>query len=545
MARNHTRGAAMREKESILVVDDDLDFLEVIRRILGAKGYEVATVPSAGEAISRVKESFYNVAILDISLPDSDGTELLSELIGLRPDVIAIMLTGYSSVQNAMQSLNRGAFAYLEKPLDPEHLLSVIDQGLEKQRLVFENRQLMAELEQHNRETSILLDVSQAVAKSLDLQQIIDSALERVVESMGVEVSHVHLAEDGRLVLKGCFGLTAPVAEAMDRDGDAGIIGRVFRQAEPVVIGDLADDEPSLSFLVQAGYRSYAGVPLMVVGEGIGVIGVATASERHFTDREVGLLTGIGKEISIAVQNSQLYEEASSARALRKLDALRTEFLANVSHELRTPLAVIKGSANSLLQPDVSFDEQTWRDFLQSIDNDADRLNRLVEDLLMMSRLESGALEVNREPHSLARVVASVRDRLESLAARHRLQIDLPGDLPPVVVDDGRISEVLTNLVENAVKYSEEGTRITIGASPNGKAVIVSVSDEGIGIPVELHQKVFDRFYQVGSHRKSNRSGTGLGLAICRGIIEAHGGRIWVENEARQGARFSFSLPTN
>ncbi|MBA7645201.1 Sensor histidine kinase WalK [subsurface metagenome] len=164
---------------------------------------------------------------------------------------------------------------------------------------------------------------------------------------------------------------------------------------------------------------------------------------------------------------------------------------------------------------------------------------------MMMSRLESGALEVNREPHSLARVVASVRDRLESLAVRHRLQIELPDDLPPVVVDDGRISEVLTNLVENAAKYSEEGTRITIGASPNGRAVIVSVSDEGIGIPVELHQKVFDRFYQVGSHRKSNRSGTGLGLAICRGIIEAHGGRIWVDSEARQGARFSFSLPTN
>jgi len=134
LARNHIQGVAMREKESILVVDDDLDFLEVIKRILGARGYEVATVPSAGEAISRVKGSFYNVAILDISLPDTDGTELLSELIGLRPDVIAIMLTGYSSVQNAVQSLNRGAFAYLEKPLDPEHLLSVIDQGLEKQQ---------------------------------------------------------------------------------------------------------------------------------------------------------------------------------------------------------------------------------------------------------------------------------------------------------------------------------------------------------------------------------------------------------------------------
>jgi len=167
----------MEDRESILVVDDDLYFLEVIKRILRAKGYEADTVPSAGDAIARTEERFYNAAILDISLPDADGTELLSTLLGIHPDMIAIMLTGNSSVQNAMQSLNRGAFAYLEKPLDPDHLLSVMNQGLEKQRLIFENRKLMAELEQHNRETGILLNVSQAVSQSLDLQQIIASAL--------------------------------------------------------------------------------------------------------------------------------------------------------------------------------------------------------------------------------------------------------------------------------------------------------------------------------------------------------------------------------
>ncbi|MFC1909275.1 ATP-binding protein [Chloroflexota bacterium] len=547
MAKERIRpGAEMREKDSILVVDDDLDFLVVIRRILEAKGFEVATAPAAAEAISRARERFYQVAILDISLPDTDGTELLSVILELHPDIIAIMLTGYSSVQNAMQSLNRGAFAYLEKPLDPEHLLSVISQGLEKQRLVFENRDLMEELEQRNRDTGILLDVSQAVAQSLDLQQIIDSALEKVVRSMDVNASHVHIAENGRLVLKGYSGFTTPIAEGVNLDIDDGIIARVFQQAEPIVVASLADDaEPTLATLARDGYRSYAGVPLMILGESIGIIGIATTSERHFTDQEMELLTAIGKEISIAVQNSQLYEEASSARALRKLDALRTELLANVSHELRTPLAVIKGSASSLLQPDVSFDEQDWRDFLQSIDKDADRLNRLVDDLLMMSRLEAGALEVSKERRSLDQVVAAVQDQLEKLAVSHQLQIDLPPDVPPVVVDEGRIGEVLINLVENATKYAEEDTRISLTASPNSGDVIVSVSDEGAGIPAELHEKVFDRFYQVENRKKGNRMGTGLGLAICRGIVEAHGGKIWVESEARKGSRFSFSLPTN
>ncbi|MFH1169776.1 MAG: ATP-binding protein [Chloroflexota bacterium] len=535
----------MREKDSILVVDDDLDFLNVIQRILRAKGFAVDTAPSASQAIARARENAYNAAVLDISLPDTDGTELLSVLVGMLPDIIAIMLTGHSSAHNAMQSLNRGAFAFLEKPLDPDNLLSVISRGLEKQRLVLENRRLMAELEQRNRNTSILLDVAQAVSQSLDREQIIDSALQRLIKSVPVDVAHVHLYQDGQLVLEGYYGLSPQLAAALKTVAvEDVIIGRVFRKAEPVVVSQLST-EPGLSLLAEKGYQSYAGVPLTVVGESIGVIGVATGDSRQFTPRDIELLTAIGREISIAVRNAQLYEEASSARALRELDTMRTEFLANVSHELRTPLAVIKGSASSLLQPDVDFDQQTWRDFLQSIDKDADRLGRLVEELLMMSRLDAGALEVRKERHSLGTVVDSVKDSLHQLAARHRLTINMPDDLPPVMVDEGRIGEVLTNLVENAVKYSAEGTRITVEASPNCTEVIVSVADEGTGIPPELHQKVFDRFYQVENHNGGNRRGTGLGLSICRGILEAHGGRIWVESQAGKGARFSFSLPTN
>ena len=208
----------MRANESILVVDDDLDFLEIIKRILKSKGYEAETAPSADEAISRIKERFYNVAILDISLPDADGTELLSTLINIHPDMIAIMLTGHSSVQNAIKSLNRGAFAYLEKPLDPENLLSVISRSLEKQRLVLENRHLMEELEQHNHITNTLLEVSRAVSQSLDLQQIIDSALEKVAKSANIEAGFVYLHENDRLVLRGHHGFPQKIAEGIEKE---------------------------------------------------------------------------------------------------------------------------------------------------------------------------------------------------------------------------------------------------------------------------------------------------------------------------------------
>jgi K+-sensing histidine kinase KdpD len=536
----------MKDNETVIVVDDDRDFLAIIRRILEHRGYQAETVPSADEAVARLKERFYNVAILDISLPDADGTELLSRIMEMHPDIIAVMLTGHSSVQNAVQSLNCGAFAYLEKPVDPENLLSVISRGLERQHLLLENRQLLEELERHNRVANTLLSVSQAVSQSLDLQKIIDAALEIVARSTGLEVSFVYINRNDKLRLMGHHGLSPRVAGNLPSEAskEKGSIGTIFSQGKSMVIKELAKDTGhDLGYLRGGGYRSFSGGPLMILGESIGVLGVATSFAHYFSPVNIELLIGIGREIAIAVRNAQMYEEASSAKALRELDTMRTEFLANVSHELRTPLAVIKGSANSLLQPDVIFDEQTRREFLVSIDKDADTLTHLVDDLLMMSRLEANALEVNPKPRTVTEIFDSVKDRLENLTVKHRLNISISEATPPVMADDIRIGEVLTNLVENAVKFSDENTKINIDVRRAGNEVIISVADEGIGISPELYEKVFERFFQGNGHKTGRRKGTGLGLAICRGIVEAHGGKIWVESCNGRGAKFRFSLP--
>jgi K+-sensing histidine kinase KdpD len=538
----------MRIHDRILVVDDDRDFLGIIRQILERKGYEVRTVPSASEALALLKEQFYNAAILDISLPDADGTELLSGIMELHPDIIAIMLTGHSSVKNAVLSLNRGAFAYLEKPVDPENLLSVINKGLEKQHLVLENRELIEELERRNRVANTLLSVSQAVAQTLDLQRIIDSALERVAQCTGLEASFVYLRDKDKLKLAGHHGLSIKTEIDIPKEfvPAGGTIGEILTSAKPVIIENLQkNNDPELGFISRIGYRCFAGVPLMILGESLGILGVATDFNNCFSPNNIELLNGIGREIAIAVRNAQLYEDASSARALRELDAMRTDFLANVSHELRTPLAVIKGSANSLLQPDVIFDEQTRRDFLVSIDKDADTLTRLVDDLLMISRLEADALEVRKKPSRLSDVIYAIKDRLDNITIRHRLHIDIKEELPPLEIDDVRIAEVLTNLVENAAKFSDDNTNIYVQAQNGGKEICVSVADEGIGIPPELHQRIFERFFQGEGRKAGRRKGAGLGLAICQGIIEAHGGKIWVESEPGQGAKFCFSLPLN
>ena len=224
-------------------------------------------------------------------------------------------------------------------------------------------------------------------------------------------------------------------------------------------------------------------------------------------------------------------------------DRLKTAFLATVSHELRTPLASIKGFASTLLADDVTWEPESERDFIETIDREADRLTELIGQLLDMSRLESGTLKIDRQICHLADVLAQADEQLAVLTANHVLVMDVAAHLPRLNVDSSRISNVLTNLVSNAAKFAPSGTKITVTAQAEDGQVVVSVADEGLGIALEHQAHLFERFYRVDNALTRSRPGTGLGLAICKGLVEAHGGSMWVESEPGRGATFYFSLP--
>ncbi len=230
---------------------------------------------------------------------------------------------------------------------------------------------------------------------------------------------------------------------------------------------------------------------------------------------------------------------------LEELERLRAEFMGMVSHELQTPLTSIRGSANTLLDEASSLDPAEMRQFHRIISEQADHMRSLIRDLLDVARIETGTLSVAPEPSDTAALVDEARIMFMSSGRTNRIDIDIAPDLPQVMTDRRRIVQVLSNLLSNAAKHSNELSTITVRAVRKQFQVVVSISDEGRGIPAERLPLLFRKFSRVeGEDRQGDLGGSGLGLAICKGIVEAHGGRIWAESDgAGQGARFSFAVP--
>ncbi|RME86606.1 MAG: HAMP domain-containing protein [Anaerolineae bacterium] len=229
------------------------------------------------------------------------------------------------------------------------------------------------------------------------------------------------------------------------------------------------------------------------------------------------------------------------AAQLEQVEQMRRRLIGDVAHELRTPLTAIKGSMEGLIDGVLPATTETYHQIYQ----EAERLNRLVDDLQELSRVEAGAYELNLHAADLHILVGTVVKRLRRAFEEKniRLTIDLPPNLPPVSADDDRIIQVLTNLLDNARRYTPSGGTVTLRAVQSGKEVRITVQDTGIGIPPEHLPHIFDRFYRVDASRSRRAGGSGIGLTIARHLVEAHGGRIWVESEVGKGSAFTFTLP--
>ena len=259
------------------------------------------------------------------------------------------------------------------------------------------------------------------------------------------------------------------------------------------------------------------------------------------TGKEAWVTISYGRVTDANGELSQVVHIVHDLTERKEIEQLKDEFVSMVSHELRTPLHHIKGFSTTLLQNDVEWDVDTQRDFLESINQEADRLADLVDKLLHLSRLEAGRMPMDREWCAVDDLMDGALMKPCAQVVSDRIRLKIEPDLPPLFVDAREIESVLINLIENAIKYSAPGTPITLGAESRGDEVVFWVEDQGIGIPEDQLECIFDRFTRV-NERNHRASSCGLGLAICKRVVEAHGGRIWVESREGVGSRFSFAI---
>jgi two-component system sensor histidine kinase KdpD len=252
------------------------------------------------------------------------------------------------------------------------------------------------------------------------------------------------------------------------------------------------------------------------------------------------LLAAFAALVGSALERTRLADEARAASLRAETEQLRSALLSSVSHDLRTPLGVVTGATSALLEPDGPKDDRSRRRLLETAHDEAQRLARLVRNLLDMTRLEAGALKVRKEPQSLEEVVGAALTRLEDRLQGRDVTTDLQDEAHQVPFDPVLIEVVLINLIENAIKYSPPGAPLEVGARVRDGCAEVEVADRGPGVSADHAPRIFDKFFRV---EEREGGGVGLGLAICRGIVAAHGGRIWVDPRPGGGASFRFTLP--
>ncbi len=400
------------------------------------------------------------------------------------------------------------------------------------------------------RSTEALYDLSMALIAHQNLNLMLPELTKRLRETFDLEACAVLLpTPDGGWQTVGVAGRLPTDLRIEENRSLAATVSQVQAQGKEGVIGHVRRGPGRSDRMVRPrpGEERARLLPLRVGARAIGVLElVPHPGRRHDADRE-HLLTTFANGATIALEQARLMQEEQATTLVRESDRLKSALLSSVSHDLRTPLAGIKAAASSLLQDDVVWNEEDRHAFLIDIDHEADRLSRLVSNLLDLSRIEAGAIKPVLTWEDVDELIDRVLHRIGPVLAAHPVARLISSGLPQVRLDAVQIEQVLTNLLENAAKYSPSSAPITVSArvvaeQPDREALEITVFDQGKGIPPEERERIFDTFYRMAEGTRGV-SGTGMGLAIVKGLVEAHGGRVWVESGPERGSAFTVSLP--
>jgi len=501
----------------ILVVDDEESVLMTLAAVLRREGYEVHTAGTGSQALQAIRKNRFDLLLSDLRIDEIDGLTLLAAAQKRDPETVTILLTGYASLESAVQALRHGAFNYLLKPCNIDEMKLAIERGLEKKRLSEALRTRAAELEQANR----------------TIQSINESLEEKVTQATAELAERIGELQESRRQL------TAVIDSMQDGLLVYDSAGRVV-QANPFALQ-----------LFSSSYDDMMGLGSVDVAKLTGEPPLTALPSEETADRPVVFEFGGPRPRFVRRIVSSIPSEAGRTSGCvvvyqditdqKEVEQLKDDFLSIASHELKTPLTSIMGYTQLLGRKLGSANAAEVLDVIQA---QCRRMNRLVEDLLDVSRIERGGLETAHCPVTLPTVVEGVLAKFRTTSHRHEFRVLCHDEGITVWADEDRLDQVLSNLVSNAIKYSPDGGAVEVTIKRREQHAEVAVRDWGIGIAPEQQSRIFSRFYQADSVVRSRRfGGMGLGLFICKAIIDEMGGTISVESAVGHGSTFRVSLP--
>ncbi|UCC66483.1 MAG: response regulator [Deltaproteobacteria bacterium] len=489
----------MNEGIKILVIDDEAVMRDGCCRILAREQCQVIAAANGEEGLAAIKDDpqGFEAVLLDLKMPGMSGMEVLEAARGINPALLIVVITGYATVDSAVEAMKKGAYDFIPKPFTPDQLRLVVNRALEKRRLEREAEKLRAE-----------------AARSLRDVATEKSKVKTIITCMadGVLVTD----REGRIVLANpaagkMLGLAVndclekPLREAI---GDEKLIEAVQGVLEP--------ENPEVATISQE----------LQIGESL--IRAHTAAVKGEDGDVLGTVT---------VLEDMTY--------LLELDRMKGDFIAMVSHELRSPVSAVEQNINLILEGMAGEVTEKQRHLLSRAKERSRGLLELIGDLLEISKIEAGMALQRKEPLQVEEVVSQVVELMEGEAKAKgvALRQKISPSLPPVLGDRGNLEGVFTNLVSNAIKYTPTGGEVRVEIGHEGDYVKTVVADTGIGIPKEDLPRIFDKFHRVKSEKTRGIVGTGLGLSIVKSIVEAHLGSIAVESEEGKGTTFAVLLP--
>lgn len=490
----------MNEITKILVVDDERGLREGCRRILESEGYSVDLAEDGKQGLELLQKNSYDLMLVDLMMPVMGGLQLMDEIKKLDIEIIKIVITGFATIETAVDAMKHGAYDYIPKPFSPDQLLAVVNRGLERQKLRRQAQQLMEERDRR------LLEIVNEKSKLLT-----------IVNSMADGVLVIN--RDQQLVLWNPMAI-----KMLNLPGNPEVgknINQIIPQHNLIEIINKA---------IHPGSSKYT-----TISEEIELKEPAP----HTLMANVSVVRDEGGEMLGVVSILR------DITQLKEIDRIKSQFVSMVAHELRAPLSAIEGFLSAYLTGAAGNNPEFNKQMLERAKQRAHSLLELVNDLLQISRMESQRVVRKKELLDITKIIANTVELFDSEAKAMAIEIkmNLPESCPPIEADRSEMEQLFSNLVSNAIKYNVEQGKISINVEPKNGCLKIEVADTGIGIDKDDLSQVFDDFFRASRPETRYVTGTGLGLSIVKKIVESHFGRIEVKSKLNEGTTFIIKFP--